>query len=74
METGARVMNDIFEFWSLPWHALQRSLASGFGAGAEGGPAPGSASWNFGVAAPSAGSSWLTRPRSGMAQARQAAR
>lgn len=24
-------MNDIFELWSLPWHALQRSLADGFG-------------------------------------------
>ncbi len=25
-------MNDIFELWSLPWHALQRSLATSFGA------------------------------------------
>ncbi|MGO9513696.1 MAG: hypothetical protein ACLP2F_08655 [Steroidobacteraceae bacterium] len=25
-------MNEIFELWSLPWHALQRSLANGFGA------------------------------------------
>jgi hypothetical protein len=22
-------MNDIFELWSLPWHALQRDLALG---------------------------------------------
>jgi hypothetical protein len=67
-------MSDIFEFWSLPWHALQRSLASGFGAEAAEGPAPGSAHWNFGVAAPSAGSNWLTRARSGLPQARQADR
>jgi len=26
------VMNDIFELWSLPWHALQRSLVVSFGA------------------------------------------
>jgi hypothetical protein len=25
-------MNDISELWSLPWHALQRSLAETFGA------------------------------------------
>jgi len=25
-------MNDICEAWSLPWHALQRDLASGLGA------------------------------------------
>ncbi len=25
-------MNDIFELWSLPWHALQRRLATSFGA------------------------------------------
>jgi hypothetical protein len=24
-------MNDIFELWSLPWHALQRSLAQSYG-------------------------------------------
>ena len=24
-------MNDICEMWSLPWHALQRNLASGIG-------------------------------------------
>jgi hypothetical protein len=24
-------VNDILELWSLPWHALQRSLAKGFG-------------------------------------------
>jgi len=25
-------MNDVSELWSLPWHALQRSLAKRFGA------------------------------------------
>jgi hypothetical protein len=25
-------MNDTLELWSLPWHALLRSLAKGFGA------------------------------------------
>jgi hypothetical protein len=25
-------MNDMFEIWSLPWHALQRRLAKGVGA------------------------------------------
>jgi hypothetical protein len=25
-------LNDTFELWSLPWHALQRSLAEGVGA------------------------------------------
>lgn len=24
-------MNDIFDMWSLPWHALQRNLALGLG-------------------------------------------
>lgn len=50
-------MNDMFEVWSLPWHALQRSLAKGVGSatvasatanlrrsGARMGPQPGS-SW-----------------------------
>jgi hypothetical protein len=23
-------MNDLLEIWSLPWHALQRRLATGF--------------------------------------------
>jgi hypothetical protein len=25
-------MNDMYEVWSLPWHALQKSLAGGIGA------------------------------------------
>jgi hypothetical protein len=67
-------MNDIFEFWSLPWHALQRSLASGFGAEAAGTSAYGSEHWNSGAAVSPAGSSWLARARSGVPQARPAAR
>jgi hypothetical protein len=62
-------MNDIFEFWSLPWHALQKSLANGFGEGAAGSAAPASASSRFGVAAPSTPGSWLARARSGLPQA-----
>jgi hypothetical protein len=27
-------MSEVLELWSLPWHALQRSLAKGFGADA----------------------------------------
>jgi hypothetical protein len=29
-------MNEIFEMWSLPWHALQRSLATRAGTDASG--------------------------------------
>jgi len=25
-------MNDEFEIWSVPWHAMQRRVANGFGA------------------------------------------
>jgi len=67
-------MNDIFEFWSLPWHALQRSLASGFDSETLAIEAPGSAHRYSGVAAPPTGSNWLARARSGMAPARQAVR
>jgi hypothetical protein len=57
-------MSDESELWSLPWHALQRSLANGFGA-------------QTAVAAPSAirlsdakfkaaaSGSWLMRARAG---------
>jgi len=55
-------MNDIFEFWSLPWHALQRSLANGFGAEAHGSAAPGAKSFGFAATA-STGGSWLARAR-----------
>jgi hypothetical protein len=67
---GTLVKSDIFEFWSLPWHALQHRLASGFGAEAPRSPAPGAAAATFGAAAPSVGSSWLARARSGASQVR----
>jgi hypothetical protein len=54
-------VSDIFELWSLPWHALQRSLADGFRA-----EAPSSAGLNLQsssgrVTAPAAGGNWLLR-------------
>jgi len=64
---GITAMNDIFELWSLPWHALQRSLANGFGAetaiSAPVNP-PGS-----GVRVAAAPVSWLARALSAAAQA-----
>ena len=67
-------MNDIFEFWSLPWHALQRSLASGFDSETVAIPTHGSAHRCSGAAAPPTGNNWLARARSGIAPARQAVR
>ena len=63
-------MNDLLEFWSLPWHALQRSLASGFGAESSGNAAPGSTPCSASAAVPSVGGSWLARARSGAPQVR----
>lgn len=55
-------MNDISELWSLPWHALQHSLAHGFGAEGPVGAPP-----NSGIAAvrvvAAPASSWLARAR-----------
>ncbi len=60
-------VNDIFELWSLPWHALQRSLADSFRADAPSGT-------GLKAAAP-AGSSWLMRARlSAVQEAAQAHR
>lgn len=63
-------MNDIFDLWSLPWHALQRSLASSFGAEAaaitRGNPQSTAARV---AATPS--SSWLVRALNVTAQAAQ---
>lgn len=56
----ATSMSDALEPWSLPWHALQRTLARGFGAEA-------AACLPLGRRLPGAGSkaaedpSWLTR-------------
>jgi hypothetical protein len=56
-------VSDIFELWSQPWHALQRSLADSFRA-----EAPSDAGLNLrssgGRAVPApASSSWLLRAR-----------
>lgn len=59
-------MNDIFELWSLPWHALQRSLALSFGAEAAA-MAPGNAQSTPARAAAPTGS-WLARALSVTAQ------
>jgi len=52
-------MNDIFEIWSLPWHALQRRLAAGVGAEAAARHATNPRGAGVGVAVPA--SSWLAR-------------
>jgi hypothetical protein len=57
-------MNDVLEFWSLPWHTLQRSLANGFGA--EAGEVATPASASRGTAAPGANGTWLARARKGL--------
>ncbi len=67
-------MNEMFEMWSLPWHALQRSLADAFGADTDIGavstskPIAGHAQ-NVPVAA-----SWLARARAGATGACQSVR
>jgi hypothetical protein len=55
-------MNDILELWSLPWHALQRSLAKGFGAATTGNAPANLCSSGTGVASAQNGS-WLARAR-----------
>lgn len=61
-------MNDIFELWSQPWHALQRSLADSFRAEVPSGAGLNlQSSGDRAVAAP-AGSSWLMRARLSAAQ------
>jgi hypothetical protein len=66
-------MNDIFEFWSLPWHALQRSLANALVAETVRSAAPAARS-SKSVADLSASGSWLARARSGLPQTHQASR
>jgi hypothetical protein len=58
------MMNDVLEFWSLPWHTLQRSLANGFGAEASEVTTPGSTF--HGAATPGASGTWLARARGGL--------
>jgi hypothetical protein len=57
-------MNDILEFWSLPWHTLQRSMANSFDA--EAGTRSTSAS--HGATTPGANSTWLARARNDLRQ------
>jgi hypothetical protein len=66
-------MNEIVEFWSLPWHALQRTLANGFGAVAPASPSAGSMSWRC-APTQASGGSWLARARGRMAPLPEAAR
>jgi hypothetical protein len=53
-------MHDTSEMWSLPWHALQRNLASGLGAAATIYPAATVQAVNVQSAAIAA-NSWLGR-------------
>jgi hypothetical protein len=61
-------MNEIFDLWSLPWHAFQRSLAETFRA-----EAGASALMNPKPLIPqithTTGGNWLTRTRGGAAPA-----
>jgi len=57
-------MNDIFELWSLPWHALQRSLAEAFGAESAVHAASTSKS-SISRNLPTPTGSWLVRARNG---------
>jgi len=61
-------MNEIFELWSLPWHALQRRLAINFGAAT---PATvfGNPQSLVARAAATPASSWLVRALSVTGQA-----
>lgn len=67
-------MSDIFELWSLPWHALQHSLAKGFGTETAGGSLDNPMNSNAGVANSPPANSWLARARSAAPQASQADR
>jgi hypothetical protein len=68
-------MNDIFELWSQPWHALQRSLADSFRAEAPSGAGLNLQSSGDGTVPGPAGSNWLLRARlSAVQEAAQAHR
>jgi hypothetical protein len=62
-------MNDILELWSVPWHALQRSLAEAFGVESTATPPAAAPSLRSGPAArarvdaagPTESLSWLAR-------------
>jgi hypothetical protein len=55
-------MNDIYEPWSLPWHALHKNLAKGFGAQEAAGGSAARESVKVRSAVLYAGS-WLSRAR-----------
>ncbi len=61
--------NDIFELWSLPWHALQRRLAVSFGDKTAAAMASGNDESAAARAAAAPTSSWLVRALSVTAQA-----
>ncbi len=63
-------MNDIFELWSQPWHALQHSLATSFGAEAAA-IAPGNPQSTPARVAATPSSSWLVRALNVTAQTAQ---
>jgi hypothetical protein len=58
-------MNEMLELWSLPWHALQRSLAEAFGveapAASATGPAAAALRTEPGVSPSAEPLSWLAR-------------
>src|ERR1700675_3767840 len=54
-------MHEVFENWSLPWHALQRSLAEAFGADTQQNSPAKPQSLNSRKTAPA--TSWLLRAR-----------
>jgi hypothetical protein len=61
-------MSDVLEPWSHPWHALQRTLATAFGADAAAYLPAGNRSTGARRPAEDAGS-WLVRARSAAASA-----
>jgi hypothetical protein len=64
-------MSDICDMWSLPWHALQKNLASGKGAEAAAHPAVTLRAVNMQIGAVAA-DSWLGRARLRTARISQA--
>jgi hypothetical protein len=59
---GVLIMNEVFDLWSLPWHALQRSLAETFRTEAAS-KAPAKPKLLISQIAQTTGSNWLARAR-----------
>ncbi len=57
----ADVLNDTFELWSLPWHALHRDLAKSFGPEPAVVPSAGLKLMPAPAASAAAAGSWLRR-------------